>query len=129
MKFEPLAELLQDNISKLKMGKTLFINQMPVEVIDGVLLKDSFSGTSIDGYIDGMRRGRFSVAVRGKNYSKTKELAEQVQDILSISGVTLPGMEVKQIRALNEPVPYMNSVGNLVEFSMNFSAIYGIVAE
>lgn len=129
MKFEPLVELLQESIPSLKSGVSLFINQMPTDVVLGLLLKDSFAGTEIDGYVPDMRRCRFQLAARGKTHASVKSLIEEAVAVLTMRGVTLPGMEVKSIRPLTEPIPYQSSIGNYVEFSVNFSAIYGIVAE
>ena len=129
MKFEPLAQYIEENIAGLKRGTTLFINNMPATATFGVLLKDSFAGTEIDGEIPHLRRGRFHLAVRGQDYGPTLALAESVSALLTITGMDFEGMTVKSIRPINEPVPYMPSIGNLVEFSVNFSAVYGIVAE
>jgi len=129
MIFEPLIDYLEENISVLKQGSTLFINKMPFEIPLGLMLKDSFSGIEIDGEIPALRRGRFQMAVRGKNYSQVKALAEEASALLTMKEVDLPGMTVKIIRPLTEPVSYQPSVGGNTEFSVNFSAIYGIVAE
>lgn len=127
MKFEPIVQYLAEQMPELIPGKTLFINSMPLEA-NGVLLKDSFSGTEIDGYMP-IRRGRFIAAVRGVDYADTKAMADAVIAALEVSNVLWEGMDVKQIRPLNEPIPYQNSAGNRVEFSVSFSAIYGIVVE
>lgn len=129
MKFEPLAEYLEDNIDCLVQGKTLFVNQMPVDIPLGLLLKDSFAGIEIDGEIPNLRRGRFQMAVRGRDYATVKQLAEDASALLTLRNKLLPGMDVKIIRPLNEPVSYQTSVGGNSEFSVNFSAVYGIVAE
>lgn len=129
MKFEPLAQYIEDNIEGIRRGTNLFINNVPATATFGVLLKDSFAGTEIDGDIPHLRRGRFHLAVRGQTYSETRALAESISALLTINGMDFEGMTVKSIRPLGEPVPYMPSIGNLVEFSVNFSAVYGIVAE
>lgn len=129
MKFEPLVSFLEENVSGLKGGKTLFVNQMPVTALTGVLLKDAFTGTEIDGEIPSLRRGRFVAVARAHSYAKALSMINDVSAALTMTGVVLDGMEVKSIRPLSEPVGYMLSVGNNFEFSVSFSAIYGIVAE
>lgn len=127
MNFESLAERLEDALG-LKQGTTLFINMMPTNVDEGVVIKVGFSGTQIDGEITSLRKGRFQVAVRSLTYANAKTLAEEVSAALTMTNVVLPGMEVKSIRPLTEPIPYQPSVGGYVEFSVSYQAIYGIVA-
>lgn len=128
MKFEPIVELLLDTVSSLKSGTSLFINNMPIGKT-GVLLKEGYGGIEIDGYIPDLRRGRFTVAVRDTTYPKAKALAEEVMGVLTMKEQTLTGMHVKTCRPLTEPISYQNSVGDMYEFSINFSVVYGIVAE
>lgn len=128
MMFEPLVALLEKSIPSLKAGVTLFINQMPLETRLGLLLKEGFAGTEIDGEIPSLRRARFQLAARGQNYADVKALVEESIVVLTLTGVMLEGMQVKSIRPLTEPIPYQASIGNYVEFSVNFLAIYGIVA-
>lgn len=128
MKFEPIVELLQDNVSYLKAGTNLFINNLPTGTT-GVLLKEGYGGIEIDGYIPDLRRGRFMVAVRDVSYQKAKAICEEITGVLTMKEVSLTGMNVKTCRPLTEPISYRNSTGDMYEFSINFSVVYGIVAE
>ena len=128
MKFEPLVEKLQEELG-LKPGTDLFINQMPATVKKGVLLRETYGGTEIDGYIPDMRRGRFQVAVRGKGYSEGYALAEAISEVLTLDNVTLTGLQVKNMRPISEPAGFALSDANNYEFLVNFVAIYGIVRE
>lgn len=129
MKFEPIAEYIETEIPAMKRGTTLFINMMPTTATYGALLKDSFAGTEIDGYIPDLRSGRFQLSTRASTYEQAKALCEEISTLLTMNYVDFVGMTVKTCRPLSEPIPYMPSVGNLVEFSVNFSVIYGIVTE
>lgn len=127
MKFEPLVEHLVSAIPQLVSGKTIFVNQMPTNPELAALLKQSFAGTEIDPELIGRRRGKFQVAVRCKNYQEGEQLINTIVEKLTMRDVQLNGIYIHIMRALNEPVSYMLTVGNNFEFSVNLSAIYDIV--
>ena len=127
MKFESVIEYLQPLIPELVQGKTVFINQMPMNPEIGVLFKQSFAGTEIDPELTGRRRAKFQVAVRCKKYDQGKILVDKIVKELTVREVQMNGIFVHVMRALNEPVSYMLTVGNNYEFSVNLSAIYDIV--
>ena len=127
MKFEALVEYLQETIPEVVPGKTAFINQMPMDPELGVLFKQSFAGTEIDPELTGRRRSKFQIAVRCKRYEDGDSMMKRVVETLTIRETQLNGIYVHIMRALNEPVSYMLTVGNNYEFSVNLSAIYDIV--
>lgn len=127
MKFEPIAQYLNTKLPELIPGQTLFVNQMPANIKQGALLKESYTGTEISGEISALRRGRFQLAVRSPDPTWAKDLAERISTTLTLQNADLGAIYVMSIRPLNEPSAFMLSVGNNHEFLVNFSAIYGIV--
>ena len=130
MRLKPLADYLAANLPELKEGKTLFVNQMPVDIPFGLMLKESFGGTQIDGELIGRRRGKFQVVARSKDYAAGEAIVIKAMNALSIVETLLPGNAVfiRNMRPLTKPVAYMLTAGNNFEFSVNMSAIYDIVA-
>jgi len=128
VKFEPIAAYLESRISTLKQGRNLFIDQMPLDIDLGMLLKETPTGTEMNWEIIGRRRGKFQMVVRCKNYLAGSTLINQAMNLLILDETLLGKIHVRYMRPLNEPVSYMLSVGNNYEFSVNFSAIYDIVA-
>jgi len=131
MIFEPLAEYLEANISgtSLKQGSNLFINQMPLDVTLGVLLKNTYAGIKIDPYITGLRSGKVNLVVRGFNHGQVRALVFEAINLLILDGVRLSDeVHVHVMRPESEPLTYATSQANQIEMSVNLSVKYAIVA-
>ena len=127
MIFDQIAGYIEENVSSLKTGTTIFINQMPADIEFGVLLKDGYLGTEIDEDIPGLRRGKFQIIVRGKNRVQCLDTINAISEIMSMDEYDFDGVIMKSLRPTHEPIPYMVSIGNNYEYSVNLSAIYVIV--
>lgn len=127
MKFEYIAEYLEKEIPDLKIGSTMFIGQIPVGAEFAVMLKESFAGTEIDPELIGRRRGKFQAVVRGKNHENCRAMIMAISDALHFRFKEVGEIYVQAVRPVSEPVSYMLSIGNMFEFSVNFSIIYDIV--
>ena len=128
MIFEPIAEYLESALG-LVQGSSIFINQIPASVPFGVLLKDGLLGTSINGEIPGLRRGNFQVAIRGKSRTVVSDMMKLVMASLTIQETDFSEYIMKSCRATNEPTSFMLSTGDYFEMSVNFYAVYVIVAQ
>ena len=129
MKFEDIAKYIESKIPRVRRGRSLFVNQMPAEAEFAVLLKESYAGVEIDPYMPGLRRGKFQVVVRGKDFSETKNLIEEISRVLKLQETAFTEIDVKVCIPLHEPIPFAVSDGALHEFSVNFFAVYVIVGE
>ena len=127
MIFDAVRAILTAGPLSLVEGRSLFVNQMPVGSL-GVLLKESPAGIEIDPELIGRRRGRFQLVVRGKSYTEAQALIKSAMKELTILEKSYGNVLVRSMRAMNEPVSYPLSVGNVFELSVNFMAIYDIVA-
>ena len=126
MNLEMIADKLQDD-GVGKNGRSIFINSMPLEATAGILLRPPYIGTPIDYELPGYRKTKFNAAVRGKNYKEAKALADKVMESLTFYETAFPGVEVKFVRPVAEPVSFPVSDGAMIEFLMIFEAVYVIV--
>lgn len=126
MNLEMIADKLQNDGVGNK-GKTIFINHMPVEATAGVLLRPPYVGTPIDYELPGYRKTKFNAAVRGKNYREADILAKKVMESLTFYEAQMPGLDVRYVRPITEPVSFPVSEGSMVEFLVIFEAVYVIV--
>ncbi|WP_151708806.1 minor capsid protein [Acinetobacter brisouii] len=111
------AKRLQDQKVGV-MGKTLFINMLPIEVGLGVLLRNSLEGTAIDYELPNYSKGAFQIIVRAPSYPAGEALINQVTAALTINSEPVGGYFVNYARPRTEPVVFPLSVGNLLEFSV-----------
>ncbi|HEO0817036.1 minor capsid protein [Acinetobacter baumannii] len=123
MNLLPLATELQTK--KIgTMGKTVFINMLPIDVPLGVLLRNSLSGTEIDYELPGYFRTEFQVIVRAGSYPAGEALMDKVFNTLTLNDRQLGNMHFNYIRPRTEPVVFPLSDGNLLEFSAYFDVSF-----
>ena len=127
MIYEPLAEILAQEVSEFVAEKTLFINQAPVSAEFCGIFRDNSAGFEIDGYLPTERSGTFTFVVRGKSQAEVLAAVKLASKALTLNGVTVGEYLIKICRPVSEPFSYKLSVGNLREISVNFSINYGIV--
>lgn len=126
MKLKEVASYLEQK-GVGKMGKTIFVGEMPLDATQGILLMDTYSGTSIDHELPGWRDTGFRVVTRSANYGAGEQLAESVSQALTImSDVQFaPNMLMRQCLPQNDPLPYRRSKGSGIwEFEVDFECIY-----
>lgn len=110
-----------------RVGESIFIGEMPTECEQGILLIDSYSGTSIDHELPGWRDTGFRVVTRSPQYEAGMALAEKVSGVLTIRRETPMGGRVlmRQCLPQNDPLPYRRSRGSGIwEFEVDVECIY-----
>lgn len=123
MNLLPLAEKLEaDGLGIL--AETIFINMIPVEAPIGILLRNDLRGTEIDYELPGYFKTNFQTIVRAPDYVTGHALIEQVSAALMLSEQQVGSMYFKFLRPRTKPVVFPLSAGNLLEFSVNFSACF-----
>ena len=123
MNLLPLATELQTK--KIgTMGKTIFINMLPIDVPVGVLLRNSLNGTEIDYELPGYFRTEFQVIVRASSYPAGEALMEKVFNTLTFNDRQLGNMHFNYMRPHTEPAVFPLSDGNLLEFSARFDVSF-----
>lgn len=111
-------------------GSTLFINYMPMECRQGILLRSPLTGTPIDNYLPGYYKASFTVVVRTPNvkYDEGLALMEQVMRTLTLFDTELDDITVKQMYPTNLPATYPVTEGNFFEIRVNFDLVFNGVA-
>ena len=105
-------------------GTTLFINFMPMECKEGVLLRSPLSGTPINAEMPGYYKTAFMVIVRGHDYASASALMENVMRTLVLYDQDLDDIFVKYMRPAGLPVTFPVSVGNFYEIKVEFDICY-----
>lgn len=119
MNLLPLVEHLQ--AKKVgTMGKTLYINMLPIGVPTAVLLRNSLNGTEIDYELPGYSRTQFQAIVRAPGYPQGEALMERLTAALTLADKTIGPYHFNYCRPRTEPVVFPLSEGNLLEFSVYF---------
>lgn len=119
MNLLPLVEYLQ--AKKVgTMGKTLYINMLPIGVPTAVLLRNSLNGTKIDYELPGYSRTQFQAIVRAPGYPQGEALMEKLTAALTLTDKAIGSYHFNYCRPRTEPVVFPLSEGNLLEFSVYF---------
>lgn len=122
MNLVPFAEYIE-GLGLGEQGKTLFINHMPQDATNAVLLRERLIGAQLDHDLPGYIKFQFQVIVRSSNYLAGQTLATDIAKYLRLhGGQELGEYHVKYVRPQNVPVPYPISSGELVEWNTDFDA-------
>lgn len=109
-------------------GTSLFINFMPMECKEGILLRSPLAGTPIDAYLPGFYKTNFMVIVRGHDYASASALMESAMRALCLYEQDLDDIYVKYMRPSGLPVTFPVSVGNFYEIKGEFEIAYNGVS-
>jgi hypothetical protein len=112
-----------------RIGESLFATEMPLECKEGVVLLNTYTGTSINHYLPGWRDTGFRMVARSYNYEQGHALAEKVARALTIQQEVTMGkrdhqMLVKMMLPVNDPLPYRRSEGGYWEFQVDVECAY-----
>lgn len=126
MNLLPLIERLQQKRVGV-MAKTLFINMIPADAPQGVLLRNPLTGTPIDYEVPGFYRTRFTVIARAGSYTAGEALIGKAIEAITLPhGTKLGNMEFRYCRPLTQPSAFPLSQGNLLEFATEFEVAYSV---
>lgn len=123
MNLLPIAEKLEADGVGVQ-AETIFINMIPAEAPQGVLLRNPLQGTKIDYELPGFYKTTFKVIVRAATYPDGSDLLQRVTDSLSVDNQQIGPMFVKYMRPLTKPVTFPLSKGNLLEIATEFSICF-----
>lgn len=123
---------LIDHLQESKVGtkeKTLFVNMIPATAAKGVLLRNPLTGTPIDYEVPGFYRAGFKLITRAGGYEAGEALAGRAIAALTLPhGAKLGNMVFRHCRPKTEIAVFPLSKGNLLEFSVDFDAVFHIEA-
>jgi hypothetical protein len=124
MNLLPLAQRLEDAGIGIQ-GESVFINSIPAECPQGVLLRNKLQGTLIDHELPGYYKTSFQLIVRSTSYVGGEELIGQVFDALTVERPAQIGpMLFKFMRPKSLPAVFPLSKGNLLEFAADFEVAF-----
>lgn len=125
MNLLPIAEYIEINELGV-MAKTIFINQIPVERPNGILLRNTLQGTTIDYELPGYYKTHFQLIVRSNDYKTGQALIDNVLKLLTVSEKTIGEMTFKYMRPKSLPAVFPISKGSLVELSTNVDVVFTV---
>jgi hypothetical protein len=124
MNLMPLATRLQ-TLAVGTLASTIFINMMPMEQPDAVLLRNKLQGTEIDYELPGFFRTKFQLVARGKTYQLADALIAKAITALTFAETQMTGSYfVRYSRPLTMPVSFPLSNGNLIEFACDMEICF-----
>lgn len=103
-------------------GVSVFINHFPAQATPGILLRERLVGAQINHDLPGYIKFSFQAIVRASNYSTAELLANQVALGLKIQNQTMGTWKVNYIRPQSIPVPFRLSIGEIIEYNIDFDA-------
>lgn len=123
MNLLPIAQTLEEAGVGV-MAETIFINMIPIDCQEGVLLRNKLSGTYIDYELPGYYKTRFQVIVRTKSVPVGEERMAQVFDALTLCEAQVTDMYIRYLRPVTMPITFPLSKGNLLEISADFEIVF-----
>lgn len=123
MNLMPLIELLESTGHDAR-GSTIFLNMMPSQAENAILLRSPPQGTLIDYELPGYYRTEFQLIVRGHHFAETESLIKQAVQSLTLKDATVGPYYFNYCRPRTEPVSFPLSDGNLLEFSVTFDTSF-----
>lgn len=129
-----LLDAIADKIQNANVGydaSSIFVNFIPPEKADAVMLRDYFGGVNVNHETPGYFKTQFQMIVRSTDQAAGVAAAQAISDVLNstkdpIGSVNIPGLaEVKYVRPKIKPMtfPVSAASGNW-ETLVNFEIAY-----
>jgi len=125
MNLLPIAEYIESDGLGV-MAQTIFINQIPVECPNGILLRNSLQGTTIDYELPGYYKTHFQLIIRSNDFNVGSTLIASVCDRLTLSEKKIGEMNFKYMRPRSMPAVFPISKGSLVEFATHIDVVFTV---
>lgn len=123
MNLLPIAQKLEaDGLGVL--AETIYVNTIPVESPQGILLRGKLQGTKIDHELPGYYKTQFQLIVRAATYTVGETLIKQVIQALTVNDRQVGSIFVRYMRPVTKPVVFPLSKGNLLEFAADFDVAF-----
>ena len=105
-------------------GSTLFINFMPDECKEGILLRSPLIGTKIDPNLPGYYKTEFMVVVRTPRYESGLGIIKDAMTALTLFATDIDDIHIKGCYPRNLPATFPVSDGNYFELQVVFEVVY-----
>lgn len=125
MNLLPLANLLENAKLGVK-GDSLFIDMLPAEAGNSILLRNPLTGTKINHELPGFFKTEFQVIVRAisGDYVGGEALINLVIEQLTMEFKDVEGLHFQYCRPRTLPVVFPLSKGNILEFNVMFDCCF-----
>ena len=119
MNLIPIANLLQSDGLGIS-GTTLFVDMMPSETTQGILLRNILTGSKINYELPNFYQTQFQLIIRtpSGHYDQGEALINATVAALTISAKPIESTFYNYLRPHTDPVVFPISKGNLLEFSV-----------
>jgi hypothetical protein len=107
-------------------GSTLFINYMPMECRQGILLRTPLVGTHVDPQLPGYFKSEVIVVVRTpqSKYEEGLALTKEAMRALTMYDTELDDISVKRMYPHKLPVTFPVTEGNFFEILVRFDIVF-----
>ena len=123
MNLIPLANHLEASGLGI-VGQDIFVNMLPVNCPNGILLRNPQVGAEIDYKLPGYYKTHFRLIARAESHKQGEAMIEAATRALTMQDQQVGSMFFRYMRARTQPVPFPISVGNLIEFVVDMSVVY-----
>jgi len=107
-------------------SEKILMVSMPDSIKRGILLLPGAGGALHDPEIPCRRKARLQAVIRETEYQRGYDLALLVSAALTKSRFTSEGVYIATIEPLHDPIFYKRSLGDYIEFSVNFETIFNL---
>ncbi len=106
------------------MGDSLFINMMPLECVQGLLIRPEYGGLKYDHELPGYFKGNIRVVARGQTYQDASTLINSVLGILPAQEATIGTAYVRFLRPVTQPQTFPVTRANYFEALLDLEISY-----
>lgn len=107
-----------------RIGASLFLSNMPLEISEGVMVRNPLTGVKIDHELPGYFKTTFQLIIRGKDLPIAMAKADEISKLLTMYETELDTMHVNYMRPQTKPIPYPITKSNLIEVTANFEVCF-----
>lgn len=115
-------------------GQSIFVDEMPGDVTQGVMFKTPLQGIAVDPNIKGLYKPNLQVIVRHTDPLLGARLADQVKDALTVEGpqeftatADRKAILLHRFYPSQLPIRFPRLDGNGLEWSLNFFAAFAVL--
>lgn len=120
---EQLAAFLESNGIGTQ-GQSIFVNMMPLDCQQGILIRPEFSGIKYDYELPGYYKGRIRLIARSHTYQGAMTLIANALATLPTSGGQIDTADIRFIRPIALPVGFPVTLGNYYEALVDLDLAY-----
>lgn len=127
MKHLYVAASLIEAAGLAEIGVSLFVNTMPADVHQGVMLRDPLHGAELDEGMDGFVHHQFQIIVRDADPEAAWNTTKAVAAALKVSDLTADGIYILKMFPLSMPASYPKMDSDELETSVRMRVAFALL--